>query len=322
MDFLNDEKLSNEEKLRRYFLESGKLPYSDREAAAKAAEEQKSGMGIGSALSGIGAAIAGKDVNQSMDYFDKRKQAIDEATIGAYDKASKEQSDRVAEYLKNKYAMDLRNQEREDMKNERAQARQEARADRALSRDLALREREDKLSDKRDEKELALAVPGFQRTGEVLPKVEEAMKLRKATATSDQLKTKLNRLKELVQKEGSFEYGGEAGQEMESLATEIQLLGKSPELYELGVLAGPDLTLLQKITADPTSMSSLFTRDKTRLKQIDSQLKSIDDKLSATSKSLGYVPKEQKKQEVQSKPKTIKQNGHTYILNEATGQYE
>lgn len=125
MDFLNDEKLSNEEKLRRYFLESGKLPFADRDAAEKAADEQKSGMGIGSALAGLGATMAGRAPSTAMDYFDKRKEAIDASTVGAFDKASKEQSDRVAEYLKNKYAMDLRQQERKEdrsfeMQKERA----------------------------------------------------------------------------------------------------------------------------------------------------------------------------------------------------------
>lgn len=114
MDFLNDDKLSNEEKLRRYFLESGKLPFADRDAAQKAADEQKSGMGIGQALAGLGASMAGRAPSAALDYFDKRKEAIDASTVGAFDKASKEQSDRVAEYLKNKYAMDLHQQERKE----------------------------------------------------------------------------------------------------------------------------------------------------------------------------------------------------------------
>jgi len=149
-------------------------------------------------------------------------------------------------------------------------------------------ERDDARQLKRDERDLQLAVPGYERTGEVLPKPEEAMKLRKATVTADQLQSKLNRLRDLVKDKGSFEYGGQSGAEMESLATEIQLLSKSPEMYELGVLTGPDMNLLQKITADPASMSSFFTRDNTRLKQIDTQLKSVKDKVDSTARSMGY----------------------------------
>lgn len=157
-------------------------------------------------------------------------------------------------------------------------------------RTLKRAEKEDEKNEKRKEKELQLAVPGYERTGEVLPKPEEAAKLRVAVANAEQLTNKLSRLKDLVTKYGSYEYGGEGGQEMETLATEIQLLSKNPEMYNLGVLTGPDLSLLNKITADPTSTSSMFTRDSTRQKQIQTQLNSILGKLSAVTKASGYKP--------------------------------
>lgn len=145
-----------------------------------------------------------------------------------------------------------------------------------------------KIDEKRNDRELSLTVPGYERTGQVLPKPEEAMKFRKATASAEQLKGKLNRLRDLVKDVGAFELGGQRGQEMESLATEIQLLSKNEEMYNLGVLTGPDMALLTKITADPASMASFFTWDSTRQKQIDTQLKSIEDKLAASAKSMGY----------------------------------
>ena len=158
----------------------------------------------------------------------------------------------------------------------------------AAYKSALLQGKTDKEATKREEKELALAVPGYERTGEVLPKPEDVSKFRSATASAEQLGNKLGRLRELVKKVGSFEYGGEDGQEMESLATEIQLLSKNEDMYKLGVLTGPDMSLLTKITADPTSLSSLFTRNPTRLKQIDSQISSIKDKLASSAKSMGY----------------------------------
>lgn len=152
-------------------------------------------------------------------------------------------------------------------------------------------QRVDAKNEKRNEREMQLAVPGYERTGEVLQKPEEAQKLRKATASAEQLQSKLSRLRDLVKQEGSFEYGGTGGAEMESLATEIQLLAKGEDMYQLGVLTGPDMSLLQKITADPASLNSLFTRDKTRLKQIDTQMKSIQDKLGSVTRASGYRPK-------------------------------
>lgn len=185
--------------------------------------------------------------------------------------------DRIFEPLKLKETIDAR----------KAMA-EEQRAERRFLAGMKQQDREDIRNDKKQEKLDQLAVPGYERTGEVMQKPEEAMKFRKATATADQLGRKLDRMKQLVAENGSFEWGGQGGQEMESLATEIQLLGKSPELYELGVLAGPDLTLLEKITSDPSSMKSLFTRDSTRQQQLDTQIGSIRDKLDASSKSMGY----------------------------------
>ncbi len=193
--------------------------------------------------------------------------------------------------------------------------RQDARDERRMLFGDKMNEKQRLLDEKRNDRDLKLAVPGFERTGEVLPKEEEAQKFRKATAVSEQLKTKLNRLRDLVggnpdkgvKGVGSYEYGGTTGTEMESLATEIQLLGKSPELYELGVLAGPDLNLLEKITADPSSLSSMFTSDKSRLKQIDSQLSSISGKLDSTAKSMGYRPAGDG-----AKPETKVVGGKTY----------
>jgi hypothetical protein len=149
-------------------------------------------------------------------------------------------------------------------------------------------EREGKALDKKEEKNLRLAVPGYERTGEVLPKDEEAAKLRSAKANADQLIGKLTRLRELVYSDGPFEYGGKVGAEMASLATEIQLLAKNEDMYQLGVLTGPDLQMLQKITANPDSLDSLFTRKGTRLKQLDTQIGSVKDKLSTRAKSMGY----------------------------------
>lgn len=181
--------------------------------------------------------------------------------------------------------------------------------------------------EKKNEKDLRLAVPGYERTGEVLPKEEEAMKFRKATAVSEQLASKLNQMKDLVKKYGSYEYGGEGGTEMDSLATEIQLLGKSPELYELGVLTGPDLNLLQKITASPSSMDSLFTRDSSRQTQIDSQIKSIQNKLGSTAKSMGYRQAGQGRHIVDTQVNTktgqtrvVYSDGTTEIKNSTAGQ--
>lgn len=159
---------------------------------------------------------------------------------------------------------------------------------------------------KQGEKLAQLEVPGYEMTGTVKPTVDEAKDLRKAKATAQQLSGKLQELRDLVDKYGSFEYGGEGGAKMSSLATEIQLLAKSPEIYQLGVLTGPDMTLLEKITASPDSLDSLFTRDSTRKAQLGAQAKSVQDKLNSVAESRGY-----KQTGADKETKVV--NGVTYV---------
>jgi hypothetical protein len=300
--------------------------YSD-ENRQKLIEDQGKfsvGKGLEGALASLGAAFQGGNSLAAVDAVKQRQREDDKSALANFDSGRKNyvenyeldkmatedsegadptsERSRMAQMIAAKFAPGQNFEGKSEKELKRilpslesimklqndAENRKEARADRWALFGAGQRDKQDARDEKKAEKELTLAVPGFERTGEVLPKAEEAVKFRKATAVSDQLNRKLNRMRELVTDKGSFEYGGKTGQEMESLATEIQLLGKSPELYELGVLTGPDLSLLEKITSDPSSMSSLFTRDGTRIQQIDSQVKSIQNKLDSTAKSLGY----------------------------------
>lgn len=249
---------------------------SPNDPAVEFARQSQLTSGIGRGLNALAAGTGYRPDNSGYDAIDK----------GAQDALARSAAVRKAvEDRKGKEAA------LQASLNERAIDNRRADEALALRRDdIALRreERADNLAQKRNDKELSLAVPGYERTGDVLPKAEEAQKFREATADASQLTSKLNRLRELVNKYGSFEWGGEAGQEMSSLATEIQLLSKSPSMYSLGVLTGPDLEILKKITADPSDMSSLFTRDSTRKAQINAQLASIENKLASKAASLGY----------------------------------
>ncbi len=148
------------------------------------------------------------------------------------------------------------------------------------------RKRRDDL--KYEDHEKMLAVPGYERTGEVLPKPEEAQKFRSATASAKNLTNMVSQLDSLVDEVGSFEYGGTKGQEMKSVTKQIQLLLKNQDMFNLGVLTGPDMGILESIVADPDSFQSLMTRDSTRKAQISALLKSIKAKTASTAASLGY----------------------------------
>jgi hypothetical protein len=227
-----------------------------------------------------------------------QNQALLNSTAGDVDRRQKVRDAIEARKLRSTLARESQQARKEQLASQQA--------DRVLNRELAMSYKHGKDAEKREDRDLALAVPGYDRTGEVLPKPEEAMKFRRATASAEQLQNKLKRLRDLVGEVGSFEYGGERGQEMDSLATEIQLLSKNEDMYNLGVLTGPDMGLLQKITASPSSIQSLFTRDSTRKKQIDTQLKSIQDKLESSAKSMGYKKGMSAQQEKDSGPQSDK----------------
>lgn len=273
--------------------------YSDpsNEAAMEFAKNSQMTAGIGTALNAIAAGTGYKPDNSLNEQI--AKTGID---VANKDMSRRAQIAKTIETRKAQAARDAANAQERATDNDRAE------------RVIGLREEENRLrrdalaagkAQKLEDRDKTLAVPGYELTGQVLPKPEEAQKIRKAVANAEQLQTKLSRLRDLVEKNGPFEWSGETGAEMQSLATEIQLLAKGEDMYQLGVLTGPDLTMLQKITADPASISSLFTRGNTRLNQIDTQLKSIKGKLGSTIKASGY-------REVGSQPEFKTVNGKTY----------
>lgn len=172
-------------------------------------------------------------------------------------------------------------------------------------------EQDQKRTEKVEKETAEFNVPGLDRTGEVRPSPSDISKLRTRVSDTDSLNKKINRYKELVDKRGSFEWGGTDGTEMESLANDIRLAAKSPSLYDLGVLSGPDLDLIDKSFADPSAFRSILTGTDSRKKQIDTFQNGLNDKLSSSAKSMGYgVPG----QKVSNMEAIIDPNGITRMI--------
>jgi hypothetical protein len=89
------------------------------------------------------------------------------------------------------------------------------------------------------------ALPNATITNEGIKKVQD-ISIRK-----DELVKSIDRLQSLYEKHGTEIYG-DAAREMESLVKGIQLTAK--EFYNLGVLNGPDLGLMETMIANPTGM--------------------------------------------------------------------
>jgi len=161
--------------------------------------------------------------------------------------------------------------------------------------DALAEERENKRIEREEKRALeikGLQVPGYALDPSIKPSTEEAGKLRTAAARLDKFEKGIAEMKALVKEHGSFEAFGEESADMEGLATDLQLEAK--ELYNLGVLNGPDLMLISKTISDPSSLRSMFTKDKTRQKQLDRVLKQMRQSVESKMTTSGYkslVPK-------------------------------
>lgn len=161
-------------------------------------------------------------------------------------------------------------------------------------RGLALREKQFAADQKsagfpssKELKEQALTtVPGFEKVPGVESSPAEVAKLRDSLAKAKSVEDSITRLQQLTEKQGPFEYFGETGAEMQALSTGVLMDLK--DLQQLGVLAGPDMALLEKQIGDPTSLSSAFTLTSTRQKQLDTTLNKVKTNLQKKLESSGY----------------------------------
>jgi hypothetical protein len=114
----------------------------------------------------------------------------------------------------------------------------------------------------KDEKKQAaadalIAIPGYDHDASIGLKPEVADKLRSAVADTQTLEENVAALAALVRKHGVTGFPGSTKEQMRSLLTDIQLGLKGPAQYELGVLAGPDMALIESVTGDPTKFDAL-----------------------------------------------------------------
>lgn len=187
-------------------------------------------------------------------------------------------------------------------------------------------------------------IPGYQKTDQYVGDETEERSLRTAYTDYDKFRTTMNNLKAKVQSASKEELANPYSDTRKAIANDLrdlQLTYKGEAFAKLGVLAGPDMGLLESIIENPGTLSNLVSGKEGVLKRYDQALSRVDHAFDARVKSLGLakapskdtgglIPKDRglmkdgmmKKEGVQSKPKTIKQNGFTYTLNPQTGEYE
>lgn len=164
-------------------------------------------------------------------------------------------------------------------------------------RDLDRREKESERE--RERKSRAMTVPGYRSTGVVYPTQSEAQQARRAATQLGEVKAKLERLRDLVNRYGQFEVvDQDAKGRMESLSTDLHFIVKSKDFGDLGVLTGGDLGMLfNKIP--PTGFTIRGAANDTMealglghagKAALDETTKNAIEKIDRAMRGLGYEP--------------------------------
>lgn len=122
-------------------------------------------------------------------------------------------------------------------------------------------------------------------------------KLRSVRAESQSIKDALTRFKDVVRETGVSERmsavaGGmtEGGRKLNSAWTNAAIMTKAEALFNLGVLNGPDLSVIQGTLPNPATMNGAMTSDDAYNTAIDEVISLIDSKVAAFEAQYGGNP--------------------------------
>jgi hypothetical protein len=133
------------------------------------------------------------------------------------------------------------------------------------------------------------SVIGFEKVADVGARPLEVEKFRNSATTFKTLIDKIDRYKNMIDRYGPFENSfSNAGAEMQSLARQIQLDAKNQDFFALGVLAGPDLDLLESVIPTSSKMSNILMPASSAKAQIESFKNNLERKLTDKAASLGF----------------------------------
>jgi hypothetical protein len=139
-------------------------------------------------------------------------------------------------------------------------------------------------------KEEAVQVPGWQKTQNVPIEKAELKQFRDRSAKVPRVIEKIEKLKSLITKYGAYENPyGEAGVMMRQLNNDLKLDLKGPEFKALGVLAGPDMEILEALIPDPSSWQNALRGDKSVTRSLDALKENLEKDIEAGGRQLGFT---------------------------------
>ena len=171
---------------------------------------------------------------------------------------------------------------------------------------------------------------GYELRPDAQPQETEIRMARGAQGSTRSIERVIGKIRALYNTHGTKVLPSEARARMEALATELYASMKGPDQYALGVLAGPDMALLQKTIPEPTGAQAtildFFSGDQNVLARYDELGSQVRARFEDRVRSFGYVPAGAKPQG-QAAPAgrvtsaKIVKNGKTYVQT-ADGGWE
>ena len=153
------------------------------------------------------------------------------------------------------------------------------------------------------------AMTGEVVTGFVPAPEKEKQEFQKQSTSLNNLEEGLKKYKETFSRTGTRLLTGAWSKDARADYTELQtkykdIMLQAKEAYNLGVLNGPDLTILESILLDPTSIKGKYLGDKAVMQNIDDFFQIIDRNRKSLSTVYG-TPVRTSNQEGSTQPKTM-----------------
>jgi hypothetical protein len=161
--------------------------------------------------------------------------------------------------------------------------------------------------------EAGATIPGLQHNPDVRLTPEQAGKVRDAKGEADMLSNSITKLQGLIRKKGiDINPRDPDYPVMQGLLKDIQLQAKGPAMYQLGVLSGPDMSILEQVTGDPTSWRSVFQGAEGLDSRLETMKQQVGNRLNSKLGAHGYSGAGAKPAEPESVDQVQIIKGHKY----------
>lgn len=154
---------------------------------------------------------------------------------------------------------------------------------------------------KKTKKELAeLNIPGYQISDDVRPQKADADNLRNATADAETINKLINEAASMAEKASIKELANpisDVRNDIKQKLTNAQLIYKGEAFAKLGVLAGPDMKILESVIENPVTFESLAKGTGGVVSRLRGLTNTVNTSLENRLKNFGYI-----KNQTQDKP--------------------